>query len=96
MFDKPRTFARELANQFESDFPPTLQTLSGRKTIDMYSKALGRLKTRAGEVQRIERYGIVARIVLARSFQSAMQEKSYHADVLRQSTSELASALTFA
>jgi hypothetical protein len=96
MFAKAREAAADLVGKFAAEFPPTLQQLSGRKAQDMYVRALGALKTQASEAQIRHRFGIIARIVLARTFQAALKSQGYSGAILRQATSELASAITFA
>lgn len=96
MFEKARNAAADLASCFATDFPSSLQDMTGRKAQDMYQRALGGLKNRAGELQRESRFGIIARIILARRFQAALRTGGYSGAILRQATSELASALTFA
>lgn len=96
MFNQARETAAQLATQFAIDFPSSLQELTGRKTQDLYTRALGSLKTRAVNAQREHRFGIVSRVVMARAFQTALKGQSYNGTILKQATSELASALTFA
>lgn len=96
MFKTARDTASALANRFTADFPVSLQELTGRKTQDIYTHALSALKTHASAAQREHRFGVVSRIVLARAFQVALKVRNYNGGILRQATSELASALTFA
>ena len=95
MFKQARNGAMQLARQFASDYPASLQALSGRKSLDMYQKALINLKNQAQTLQRENRFGIFSRIVLAKSFQSTLAGLSYSSNIQRQATSELASAVTF-
>lgn len=96
MFKLARHGAMQLAQQFAADYPVSLQALSGRKSLDMYQKALVNLKDQAQIMQRQNRFGIISRVVLARSFQSTLASLSYSGNIQRQATSELASAITFA
>lgn len=96
MFNQARETAAQLAAQFTVDFPSSLQELTGRKTQDLYARALGSLKTRAATAQREHRFGLVSRVVMARTFQAALKAQGYNGTILKQATSELASALTFA
>jgi hypothetical protein len=96
MFNLARETAARLALQFSTDFPVSLQEMTGRKTQDIYARALGALKHRAAEIQLEHKFGIVSRIVLARTFQTELRSGKYHGAILKQATSELASALTFA
>lgn len=96
MFNQARETAAQFAAQFAVDFPASLQELTGRKTQDLYARALGSLKARAAAAQREHRFGLVSRVVMARTFQAALKAQGYSGVILKQATSELASALTFA
>ena len=96
MFKHARSMATLLAQQFAADYPLSMQTLSGRKSQDLYQKALANLKIQSQATQQEHHFGILSRIVLARSFQAALAGMQYSGSVQRQATSELASAVTFA
>lgn len=96
MFKNARSTAIRLAQQFATDYPLSMQTLGGRKSQDIYQKALLNLKSQAQTAQFDNHFGILSRIVLARGFQSALAGMQYSGTVQRQATSELASAITFA
>lgn len=94
MFAKTRQAAKELAQQVTTDFPPSLQELSGRKAIDMFQRASAQLRQRAQALQKEERMGLVRRIVFARSLQKELVRLGYHGTLIRNLMSETLMALT--
>lgn len=94
MFAKTRQAAKDLAQQVTTDFPPSLQELSGRKAVDMFHRASGELRRRAQALQKEERMGLLRRIVFARAFQKELVRLGYHGVLVRNLMSETLMALT--
>ena len=95
MFAKTRQSAVLLARQVATDFPPSLQGLSGRKALDMFQRSAASLRQRAQAIQKVESMGMVRRIVFARSLQKEFVALGYQGALVRQLMSEALAALTF-
>ncbi len=94
MFAKTRQAAKALAQQVTTDFPPSLQELSGRKAVDLFQRASAQLRQRAQALQKEERMGLVRRIVFARALQKELVSRGYHGTLVRSLMSETLMALT--
>ncbi len=94
MFAKTRQAAITLAQQVATDFPPSLQGLSGRKAVDMFQRASAQLRQRAQALQKEERMGLVRRIVFAHTLQKEFVRVGYQGALIRNLMSEMLMALT--
>lgn len=95
MFAKTRQTAFELARQVATDFPPSLQGLSGRKALDIFQRTAVQLRQRAQVIQKAEGMGVFRRIVFARALQKEFVLLGYQGALVRQLMSEALAALTF-
>jgi len=93
MFNKTRQVATDLAIQVATDFPPSLQGLSGRKAVDMFQRTLIQLRLRAQAIQKEERMGLIRRIIFARALQKEFVSLGYKGPLVRHLMSEALTAL---
>ncbi len=96
MFAHTRQLAKDLAQQVAEDYPASLQTLTGRKSLDMLARASDKMQERVRELQRRERLGIVGRIVFSRTLQLELVRQGYEQALVRQWMMHVLSALSFA
>jgi len=95
MFAKTRKTAADLATQVATDFPPSLQNLTGRKALEMYQRTATKLRRDVLANQKSERLGLIRRIVFARTLQRELVSLGYHGAIVKQLISEVLTALTF-
>ncbi|MCX7175587.1 MAG: hypothetical protein NT159_17000 [Proteobacteria bacterium] len=93
MFAKTRQTATDLARQVATDFPPTLQGLSGRKALDMFQRTASQLRLRAQEIQNVEKMGLIRRIVFARTLQKELVSVGYEGALVKRLMSEALTAI---
>ncbi len=92
-------FARSLARQFATAFPPALALSAGSAetsaTDRQRDKALQRLLLDAAAYQAKEKIGVLRKILFARSFQQEMRTLGFPGSEIRSVTSELLARLAF-
>lgn len=94
-FLKAKQAAESLATPLIETFPATLESMTGRKTLDLRTKALQRLFEQIALMQRTDRLGLFERIVFARDFQNRLKAAGYTPVFIRQTMAEVLSKISF-
>ncbi len=95
MFASTRESAKTLAKQISTKFPPALQQMAGKKTQDMFSRAVVELQVGVQQLQATEKMGLIRRVVFARSLQNELLRVGYEGILVRQLMAQVISSLTF-
>ncbi len=95
MFKETTQKAVEIARQFSSDFPPSLQDKKSYKIADKFERALLRFRGNIATYQKEERMWYVRRVVFANALQSELLQIGFPTDTVRQLMSDGLTALSY-
>lgn len=88
--------AVNLAREFETSYPASMEAMKGRKALDMRDRAIIKLLDDAIALQRARKMGVLRKIIFARVFQASLIKAGYSNEIIRPLMSELLSKVTFA